>query len=141
MKPAVEGAIAELRKGLPGHDVSVKEDPDGGAYVIVFGISIGERFAPPTSWIGFQITWAYPDADVYPHFIDPQVRYLGAGPAPNQHPDGDLPLAMTRGAIMPGFNITAIQISRRSNRRNAATDRALEKLLRVIDFLACEVAE
>ncbi len=140
MKPDVEQTVQELREGFAGHDVRVKEDDDGGAFVIVDGIDIGEQFAPPTSWIGFHITWPYPDADVYPHFIDPKVRYVGDKEAPNRDPAGDssadLPTAMARGPyVMPGFGIPAIQVSRRSNRRNAETDSALQKLLRVIDFL------
>jgi hypothetical protein len=87
------------------------------------------------SWIGFQITWTYPDADVYPHFIDPGVRYVGSGPCEIQHPEGNLPKAMGRGATMPGFELPATQISRRSLHRSAETDTALQKLLRVVAFL------
>lgn len=135
MKPDVEKAAAQLRKGMPGHDVRVKEDGDGGAFVIVDDIDIGKSYAPTVTWIGFHITWPYPDGDVYPHFIAPEVRYIGAGEAPNGFPEGNLPTSMSRGASMPGFAIAAIQVSRRSNRRDAATDTALLKLLRVIDFL------
>lgn len=98
-------------------------------------VDIGVGFAPSVSWIGFQMTWAYPDSDVYPYFIDSAVRYVGYGETPVQHPDGNLPTAMSRGAMMPGFNLPAIQVSQRSNRRNATTDTALHKLLRVIEFL------
>lgn len=135
MKPDVEKGVEELREGLPGHDVRFMEDTDGGAYVIVADLEIGKSFAPRVSWIGFHITWPHPDADVYPHFIDPRVRYVGVGEAPNQHPDGNLPTSMSRGATMPGFDLPAVQVSRRSNRRNASTDTALQKLLRVIKFL------
>ena len=135
MKPNVEQALHELRCGLPSHDVRTIEDSDGGAYVIVEAIDIGASYSPPVSWIGFHITWSYPDADVYPHFIDAAVRYVGSGETPNQHPDGNLPTAMGRGQMMPGFEIAAIQISRKSNKRNAATDTALHKLLRVIECL------
>jgi hypothetical protein len=135
MKPAVEHALEELRQGLPDRDLRVKEDPDGGALVMVEGMEIGQVFSPSISWIGFHITWPYPDADVYPHFIDPKVQYVGTGAVPNQYPEGNLPTAMTRGATMPGFEVPAIQVSRRSNRRNAETDSALEKLLRVVEFL------
>lgn len=135
MTDHVQARLEELRTGMAGHDVRVQEDENGGAFVIVDGIEIGEQFAPPRSWIGFHITWADEDADVYPHFIDPDVRYVGSGDAPNQHPDGNLPTSMTRGHEMPGFNIPAIQVSRRSNRRNSDTDSPLQKLLRVIEFL------
>jgi hypothetical protein len=72
---------------------------------------------------------------VYPHFIDPGASYVGSGPVPNQHADGDLPTSMTRGMTMPGFEVPAIQVSRRSSRRNAEIDTPLQKLLRIIEFL------
>jgi len=135
MKPNVEAAVAELREGLPGHAITVKEDPEGGAFVIVEGIDIGECFSPSVSWVGFHITWPYPESDVYPHFIDQEVRYIGKGPSPVQHAGGPLPSSMSRGQKMPGFDKAAIQVSRRSNRWNPATDTALRKLLRVVAFL------
>src|SRR5882724_5723924 len=123
MKPTVEKAVEELIAGSPGAGVRFKEDDDGGAFVLAESIDIGEGFAPSVSWIGFHITWPYPDADVYPHFIDAGVRYVGKREAPNQHPDGNLPTSMTRGSFLaPGFELPAIQISRRSNRRDAETD-------------------
>src|SRR4051794_2058185 len=100
----VETSIEELRDGMVGHDVRVQADNDGGAFVIVDNIEIGEHFAPSRCWIGFHITWAE-DADVYPHFIDANVRYVGNGAAPNEHPDGNLPIPMSRGQEMPGFKL------------------------------------
>ena len=135
MKPEVTKAVEELERGAPGTGIRSEEDGNGGAYVIVDGVDIGSSFEPATSWIGFHITWSYPDADVYPHFIDPGLRYVGTGEAPNQYPDGSLPTSMTRGATMPGFQLAAIQVSRRSTRRNAESDSALGKLLRVVHFL------
>jgi hypothetical protein len=136
MKPAVEKAVEELIAGSPGAGVRFKEDDDGGAFVLADGIDIGESFAPSVSWVGFHITWPYPDADVYPHFIDANVRYVGERETPNQHPDGNLPTSLSRGAfVAPGYALPAIQVSRRSNRRSAETDSALAKLLRVVEFL------
>jgi hypothetical protein len=135
MKRDVERAIEELRRGLPGREIRVLPDADGGAFVIADDMEIGEGFTPSRLWVGFHITFACPEADVYPHFIDPALRYIGKGSARNEHPDGNLPTAMSRGATMPGFELPAIQVSRRSNRRNAATDTPLQKLLRVVEFL------
>lgn len=135
MKPDVAVAVGELEAALIGSAVQVLEDQDGGAYVIVDDVAIGDAFSPRSSWIGFHVVWTYPDSDTYPHFIDAGVKYVGSGPAPNQHADGNLPTALTRGATMPGFELAAIQISRRSNHRNADTDTAAQKLLRIIDFL------
>src|SRR4051794_16968893 len=102
MKEKVEQAIAELGAAGLGSAIEIKEDPDGGAYVILEGLKIGEVWNPIESWIGFHITFPYPDADVYPHFTAAGLRYIGEGETPNQSPDGDLPMAMTRGATMPG---------------------------------------
>jgi hypothetical protein len=133
VKENVEKAIEELREGLPGSAVTVKEDDDGGAFVLIESIDLGPSFEPRTSWISFHITWTCPEADVYPHFIDPSVKYVGTGETPNQHPDGNLPVSMSRAASVPGFEKTAIQISRQSNRRDPQTDWPLHKLLRVLE--------
>ncbi len=135
MKESVALAINEITDAGIGTGVRTREDADGGAYVIVDGTAIGDSFSPATTWIGFHILWTCPDADVYPHFADPSLKYIGSGETPNQHPEGNLPTAITRGATMPGFEIPAIQISRRSNHRNPETDSTLQKLLRIIEFL------
>jgi hypothetical protein len=135
MKPDVVAAIKELEAALIGGAVRIVEDRDGGAHMVVDDVAIGDSFSPRSSWIGFHVAWTYPDSDVYPHFMDAGVRYVGSGPAPNQHPEGNLPAALTRGATMPGFGLPAIQISRRSNHRNPDIDTAAQKLLRIADFL------
>jgi hypothetical protein len=135
MKPGVEAALAELRAGLPDNNLRQLEDGEGGACAIVDDLFIGENWTPSVVWIGFHITWPYPDADIYPHFLDPQVKYVGSQEARNQHPEGNLPVPMSRGGTMPGFNLPAIQISRRSQRRNVETDSALQKLMRVLALL------
>lgn len=135
MKSAVAGAIEELRVAFPDCAVTFAEDGEGGASVRIDPVDIGPGFEPRRTWIGFHITWPYPDADVYPLFIDAQVKYVGSRPAANTHPGGALPVPMSRGATMPGFEKPAIQISRRSNRRDPETDSAARKALRVIDFL------
>ncbi|MGI8998816.1 MAG: hypothetical protein ACR2GO_03810 [Candidatus Limnocylindria bacterium] len=135
MKPDVEEAIKGLEASGISTGVRAEADSDGGAYVIVDGVAIGSSFEPDAPWIGFHIVWSYPDADVYPHFMDANVRYVGSGPAPNQHAEGNLPTSLSRGATMGGYDLPAIQISRRSNRRSAGTDSALQKLLRIVEFL------
>jgi hypothetical protein len=135
MKPDVATAIQELRDGLPGHNVRTQDDGVGGAFVIVDDLDIGDSFAPPVSWLGFHITFGYPEASVYPHFMDARVRYVGEGETPNAHADGNLPAAMSRGATMAGFDLPAVQISRKSNHSNPETDSALQKLLRILEFL------
>ena len=134
MKPAVVEAIRQLEEGAPGGVVESREDGSGGAYVLVRALDLGKAYAPSESWIAFHLTWTYPDGDVYPHFMDHAVSYIG-GAAPNVHPEGNLPTSLARGNMVPGFELPAIQISRRSQRWNPETDTALHKLLRVLDFI------
>jgi hypothetical protein len=124
MTPEVAAAVGEIRKTFDGHRVDVEDETQGGAYVTVHGQSIGAAFAPASSWVGFLITFQHPRADVYPHFIDGDVRRADGG----KLPDG-----MTTGHNWRGKN--AIQVSRRSNRWNAATDTAAVKLIKVLEWL------
>ena len=134
MKEAVAAALKELAEGLPAATVVHTEDDDGGAYVIVDPVDIGPRYERRSTWIGFHISYAYPEADVYPHFIDGAIKYIGDSETPNRSPEGDLPTALTRGQ-MPGFDRPAIQISRRTKTPDPETHSALYKLHRVIDML------
>jgi hypothetical protein len=126
MTPEVETAIAEIQRAFPEHPVRTLEDGQGGARVIVEDLPIGDRFDPTTSWVGFPIGFQYPRAQVYPHYVRPDLRRRDGQPhtAP-VHP----------GQTMPGFDESALMVSRGSNRWNPATDTALLKLLRVLEWL------
>lgn len=130
MTDDVRNAIGELEQSFPGHEVRTLEDGEGGAYVLVEGLTLGERFAPPISWVGFHITHPYPDADVYPHFIAGDISYIGTAANANGYPEG-----MAPSQTMPGFDLAAIQISRRSNRWNPDRDTAALKLTRILDWV------
>ena len=124
MTSEVEKAIAEIRHAFAGRMVEAEDEPQGGAYVIVDGVSIGAAYAPSVTWFGFLISFQYPHADVYPHFIDPQVKRV----------DG--------GSLASGFSgptdwrgRPVIQVSRRSNRWDPTVDTAVAKLLKVIEWV------
>ncbi len=129
MTDDVRQAIEELEQSFPGYEIRTLEDGDGGAYVLVEALGLGTKYAPPTSWVGFHITHPYPDADVYPHFIAGETRFLGSSATANGYPDG-----MQPNQTMPGFNQAAIQISRRSNSWDPDRDTAALKLARVLDW-------
>ncbi len=121
--PSVEKAIAELRPSFENCAVEADADESGGAYVVVRDIALGPPYAQADTWIGFQITFQYPYADVYPHFTRPDLarvdgRTLGEGFGTAQF-----------------RNQSAIQISRRSNKLNPATNTATLKLLKVLQWL------
>lgn len=124
MNPDVERAIAEIQQAFPANAVEIQPDPNGGAYITVQDLAIGDQYTPSKSWVGFQITFQYPHADVYPHYIDGTVRRVdgqayGAGMQLSQSWQG-------RNAVM---------VSRRSNRWNAAVDTAATKLAKILSWV------
>jgi hypothetical protein len=120
--PEVSKAIEEIRGALPDAEVSVREDADG-AVVIVEPVDPGEQYAQRETWIGFRITFQYPYSDVYPHFVRGDLSRTDGKP-------------LGEGTGMTTFeNRQAVQLSRRSNRLNPATDTALIKLHKVLTWL------
>ncbi|MDZ8091601.1 MAG: hypothetical protein RMZ42_06635 [Nostoc sp. DedQUE05] len=125
MTPEVKQAIAEIKQAFPEHPVDIEAESNGGAYIIVNNVLIGEQYIPSTSWVGFVITFQYPHADVYPHFIDGGLRRV----------DGGLIKGDGLSGPNPWRNRPAIQVSRRSKRLNPAIDTAATKLTKVISWL------
>ena len=121
--PAVARAIGEIRCTFEGCGVEVEKDGSGGAFVVVTGIRLGCPYVQTEVWIGFQITFQYPYADVYPHFTNADLaRRNGAG--------------LGKGFGSGSFRgQLAMQISRRSTRLNPQTDTAALKLLKVVRWL------
>jgi hypothetical protein len=124
MTPEVEAAIRELEGAFPGSGVDVEPDAEGGAFVVVNELSFGPTYEPAASWVGFQITFQYPRADVYPHFLDGALRRR----------DG-----MALGEGFSGATTwrgrPAVQVSRRSNRLDPLTDTAATKLAKVLEWV------
>ncbi len=123
---AVERAIEEVRASYPDHKVEVVEDGQGGARVRVHDLFLGEQYDPKTSWIAFAITFQYPEADVYPHFLIRTLKRVDNAPlggafqqTENTRWEGEL----------------ATQVSRRSNNRNHDLDTAAIKVGKVLVWL------
>ncbi len=123
MVPGVAKAIEEIRGTFDRCPVEAEADGAGGATVVVRDIPMGRPYAQARVWIGFQITFQYPYADVYPHFTNVDLSRLDGGGL-----GGGFGTATFRGQ-------PAIQISRRSNRLNPETDTAALKLLKVIRWM------
>src|SRR5947208_1589663 len=124
MTPEVETAVQEIRNSFAGHRTDVEPEAQGGAYVTVHDLDIGDRHEPFRSWVGFLITFQYPRADVYPHFIDPAVRRADGQP---------------HGAGISGptnwNGRQALQVSRRSSRWDCTIDTAVGKLHKILAWL------
>lgn len=123
VQPQIEKAIADIRSTFAECNVEAEPDGGGGTYVIVHDVPLGLPYAQQKIWVGFQITFQYPYADVYPHFTCPELaradsRSLGEG---------------IGNANWRGRAVT--QLSRRSNKLNPATDTAALKLLKVMQWL------
>jgi hypothetical protein len=122
---SVFAAIDELEAAYPGVAVSHREDDEGGAFVIVDPVSLGPPYVQATTWVGFHLPFNYPFADVYPHFVRGDLARL----------DGQ---ALGEGTSGGTFEERpAIQLSRRSPRRDAGVDTAVLKLDRVLGWLRC----
>lgn len=120
----MELAVEDVRRSFAGHQVDIEPEDQGGAYVVVHELSIGEQYEPSLTWVGFLMTFQYPRADVYPHFLCAELRRRNGAPLGN------------------GFsgptqwrNRQAIQVSRRSNRWNPVSDTAAIKLTKVLEWL------
>ncbi len=124
MTPEVEGAIQEIMAAFPTGRVERVDDGQGGAVVTLQDVALeGDRYQQASTWVGFHITHTYPFADVYPHFVRYDLSRRDGKP-------------LGEGTSLSSFrNQPAIQISRRSNRHNPATDTALLKLCKVLRWL------
>jgi hypothetical protein len=124
MKVEVSSAIEELRRQFSAATVTVREDGQGGAYVVIEPISLGPKYRPEQTWFGFQIPAQYPYADIYPVFIGGDVARANgmAFIAP-----------VTRGHQFEGR--PAIQVSRRNSAAQSGAQRVATKILKVMDFL------
>ena len=123
MTPEVVQAVEEIRGVFSGAEVELSADDAGGAYVIVRGAPLAEIYCQSETWVGFHLTHTYPYADVYPHFVRADLARRDGRPL------GD-------GTSLTTFQgRSAVQLSRRSNRHNPATDTATLKLQKVLRWL------
>jgi hypothetical protein len=124
MKAEVSSSIEELKRQFSSSNFIVREDGQGGAYVIIESVAIGSKFRPDATWVGFQIPAQYPYADIYPVFMGGDVARTNGSPfaAP----------------VTPGHHFEgrpALQISRRNTAAQSGFQKALAKILKVLDFL------
>ena len=124
VRAEVSEAIDGLKRAFPGSELTVSEDGQGGAHVMVESVAIGARYEPERSWLGGHIPPQYPYADIYPVFMDATVRRR----------DGKA----FEAPITTGHNFCgrpAIQISRRNDRMQNSGQTAVAKFLKILDFL------
>ena len=123
MNPEVKEAVAQLRASFPGVTVTSQQDSDGGAIVTMYPIDPGPSFGQSETWLKFAISYQYPYSDLYPLFVRVDLTRADGG----NHGPG-----ITVGSFC---GEPALQLSRRSNRRDPALDTAARKVARVIEWL------
>jgi hypothetical protein len=124
MKVEVSSGIEELKRQFSSASFAVREDGQGGAYVVIDPVLLGPKYRPETTWIGFHIPPQYPYADIYPVFIGGNVvRVNGVAFTP---------------PVTPGHQFEgrpAIQVSRRNSAAQGGLQKVGSKILKVLDFL------
>lgn len=123
---AIEEAIEELRHTFSDATVTFESDGAGGAWVTIDPIPLAPVYEQETSWIAFQITFPYPEADIYPLFVRPDLRRRDGA----AHGEGFQSVPWGPRAT-PGT-----QLSRRSSRLDPAIDTATTKVLKVLKWLS-----
>jgi hypothetical protein len=124
----VAEAVREIRAAFPSHQVNFIGDDQGGAFVRVDGVEIGSAFTPNTSWIGFQITFQYPFADVYPHYLRADLARVNRQAFVQPFHSGHT-------FSWPGGEETSLMVSRRSKYQYPAVETVAIKLSKVVDWL------
>ena len=126
LKPTVEAAIAELETAFPSSGVTWAADPDGGAIITMEKVPLNaDVFVQSDTWVKFHVTFQYPNADVYPHHVRPDLARLNgeALVGDGLHPDHDF------------HGRKSLMLSRLTKRRGHRGDTAAKKLMRVLAWL------
>jgi hypothetical protein len=76
----VSDAIAELAREFEA--VSSQDAGDGGAYVTVHAVAIGDRWIPSEVDLEFLIPFSFPFGYVYPFYTAPVLARADGGPWP-----------------------------------------------------------
>lgn len=128
VRPEIAEALDEIRATFGDTSVSAKVVEDENVWVTVSDVFLGEQWDPSHSTVSFTISFQYPYADCYPHFIDASVKRTDGG----QLPPGMQPAQQTpRGD-------TAVMISRRNNHVAEVPDTAAVKLVKVINWVRAQ---
>jgi hypothetical protein len=72
LSAAIAAAVAELERDFGS--VAVEPDGEGGAFVRVEDVDVGEGWVPRLVPIEFQVQYNYPFAAIYPYYTVPEIR-------------------------------------------------------------------
>jgi hypothetical protein len=120
----VSAAIENLRACFPESQIVIEFDGDGGARIAIETVGLSDVYVQNSTWIAGHLVPQLPYADIYPLFVCGGLarrdgRPLGSG--------------LSAGHMFLGRS--AVQVSRRSNRRDPTVELAGHKFLKVIEWL------
>lgn len=124
LNASVSAAVENLRACFPDSKVFLEVDGNGGARVAIESVPLSDTYVQSETWIAGHLVPQLPYADIYPLFVRGDLarrdgRPLGSG--------------LSAGQMFIGRS--AVQVSRRSNRRDPSIELAGHKFLKVITWL------
>jgi hypothetical protein len=111
LKVGVTRAIEGLRKHFATTTVDVWPSANGAAFVIVADVPLGPPYAQESTWVGFFLSTACPDDDVYPFYVRGDLSRLDGTPLKT-------PLHINRAFPEVSSDVpvrSAVMVSRRQN--------------------------
>lgn len=120
----VSAAVENLRACFPDTEIEIEPDGAGGARVAVEAVSLSEIYVQSQTWVAGHLVPQLPYADIYPLFVRGDLARADSRP---------LGSGLSAGHMFLGRS--AVQVSRRSNRRDPAVELAGHKFLKVIEWL------
>jgi len=121
---SVQLAIETLKAQFQPAEFICVPDRQGGAHVRFGPVALGETYTQRETWIGGHLPAQIPYADVYPLFIRGDLTRRDGRPFMP-------PLA--NGHVF--MSVSAVQVSRRSNRRDATIETVVMKFQKVLDWV------
>ena len=122
--PSVALATEQIKASFPDSDLHVTPDGNGGGWFMLQNVGLGEPYANELIWMGGDLSAQLPYADLYPVFVSADLRRADGKP---------LGEAIAQNANFHG--VAAVQISRRSNHRDAKLETPAIKLRKVLSWL------
>lgn len=124
LNASVSAAVENLRACFPDSELHIESDGSGGARVAIEAVQLSATYVQDSTWIAGHLVPQLPYADIYPLFVRGDLtrrdgRPLGSG--------------LSAGHMFLGRS--AVQASRRSNRRDPAMELAGHKFLKVVEWL------
>ena len=120
----VLAAIDELKLDFQPEELVVEPDGKGGARVRFGPVGLSETYQQRESWIGGHLTAQVPYSDVYPIFVRGDLART----------DGKALVApLANGQVFMG--LSAVQVSRKSNRLDASIETVRMKFKKVLHWI------